>query len=430
MRAFGVVLQPQEVFADVHLRREADVVVDKLLAERECFRAAHREQFDLVAEMLEVGGGEDAESAGKVRNEDRAGLLVLFLEFDGEERAFRLGWERNLSPCADGFDKALDADADRASGVAFVELQHQEFLHGDFVQHPVHFVGENRVVSATEADDLHEFERGILGGEHRRPEHSHVERVLDFHPGVPIDVLVEDPGKRFRREDGDSHPREMLRNVVVDERVRMVGTPGEAYREVALFSDVFENLSAFFCECRAKSRKRLFALGHRLVENLFGNTPEVVEVVHRLLAAQLHVCPVERGLDHRNPVAVFRVIRIAADVGISLHDGAYGSRLELRVIARQGDHHREEDAIDLLVDEIENVTVDELCREANRVACDALESAFKELVVALTADDDRVAERGEERFPVGKARPEFERPRNADGLSRLREELFRRVVLD
>ena len=68
MRAFGVLLQPQEVFADVHLRGEADVVVDELLAERERFRAAHREQLDLVAEMLEVGRGEDAESAGEVRD--------------------------------------------------------------------------------------------------------------------------------------------------------------------------------------------------------------------------------------------------------------------------------------------------------------------------------------------------------------------------
>lgn len=155
-----------------------------------------------------------------------------------------------------------------------------------------------------------------------------------------------------------------------------------------------------------------------------------MEVVHRLLAAQIRVRPVERGLDHGDSVAGLGVVRVAADVGIALYDGAHGGRFELRVIARQGDHHREENAIDLLVDEIENVSVDELCREADRVACDALEPAFEELVVALLADDDRVAERREERFPVGKARPEFERARDADGLSRLREELLWRVVLD
>ena len=266
--AFGVVFEPQEVFADVHLGGEADVVVDILLAERERFRTSHREQLDLVAEMLEVGRGEDAESAGEVRDKDCAGFFVLFLELDGEERPFRLGRKFDLSPCADGFDKALDADADRAAGVAFVELQHQKFLHGNFVQHPVHFVGENRIVSAAEAHDLHEFERGILCREHRRSEHPHMERVLDFHPGMPIDVLVEDSGERFRREDGNSHPRKVLRDVVVDEHVRMVGTTGEAYREVALLSDFVENLSALFGECRAECRKRLFALGHRLVENL------------------------------------------------------------------------------------------------------------------------------------------------------------------
>ena len=76
------------------------------------------------------------------------------------------------------------------------------------------------------------------------------------------------------------------------------------------------------------------------------------------------------------------------------------------------------------------MAVDELGREADCIRRHAVEACFEHLVVALAAYDNGVTEGGEECFPVGEAVPEFEHARNTDGLSVLRQENLRSVVLD
>ena len=77
-----------------------------------------------------------------------------------------------------------------------------------------------------------------------------------------------------------------------------------------------------------------------------------MEVVYCLLAALFQIGPVENRLNHWNTVAVFRIVGVAADIGIALDDGADGCSRKFAVIAGEGDHHREENGVHFFVDEI------------------------------------------------------------------------------
>jgi len=122
VRNFRMLFDPQEVFTDVHLGREADVVMHVFFAKSKGFRTAERKLDRIVTERTEVCRGENTERIGKVRDENRALLLVCIEELCRVKRTFRFGRELDLATGAYGFDKALDADADRSAGVAFVEL--------------------------------------------------------------------------------------------------------------------------------------------------------------------------------------------------------------------------------------------------------------------------------------------------------------------
>ena len=77
---FGVVDEPLEAFADVHLAGEADVVVHELLAELDGFLIGHGQVFGHVALRLDVFACEHGESGGEVRREDLPARLVFFHE--------------------------------------------------------------------------------------------------------------------------------------------------------------------------------------------------------------------------------------------------------------------------------------------------------------------------------------------------------------
>ena len=329
-----------------------------------------------------------------------------------------------------GLDKALDADADRAAGVTFVELEHEHFFVGIAVHHAHHFVGQDGIMAATEAHYLGKFHVRVSRRDHRGAQHAQVERVLHFHAGVARNVLVIDARERFCCQDRDAHRGKMACDVVVDEHVGVVGAARNHDGKAVVRLHVVENLLAFFEERGAVVVERLFAFGHRLVQSLSVDVPVVVEPVDGLAAAEFRVCPVENRLVHRDAVVLFGFVRVLADVRITLHDGADGRGVKLGVVAGERDHHREEDAVDLLVDEAEHVAVDELGREADRVRRHAVEARFEHLVVALAADDDGVTECREERLPVGEAVPEFEDARDADGLAVLWQQDLRGIVLD
>ena len=343
--------------------------------------------------------------------------------------AFRLVREFRGTAGLHGFDKALDTDADRAAGVALVQLEHEHFLVGIAVHHAHHFVGQDGIVTAAEAHDLSEFDVRVLRGDHRSADHAEVERVLDFHAGMCRHVLVKDSRERFGGEYRDAHRGKVACDVVVDEHVRMIGAARDHHGEGVLRADIVQNLLAFFEERGAVALERLLAFVDGLVQNLLVDFPVVVEPVDGLAPAEFRVEPVENGLVHRNAVVLLGLVGILADVRVGLHHGAHRGGRELGVVTRDGDHHREEDAVDLLFDKAEHVAVHELCGEADGVAGNAVEAGFEHLVVALAAHDDGVAEAREESLPVGEGCPEFEHARDTDGLPVVGGELGRGVVL-
>ena len=285
-------------------------------------------------------------------------------------------------------------------------------------------------MSATEAYDLCKFDVRILRRNHGGTNHAQVEGVLDFDTGVARHILVVNAGERFGGQHRNAHGGKVACDVVVDERVRMVRAACNHHGKGVLCAYVVEDLLAFFQKRGAVVVECLLAFGNSLVQKLLVELPVFVEPVNSLASAELGVEPVENRLVHGNAVILFGLVGILAHVRVGLHHGANGRCRELGVVTRDCNHHREEDAVDLLFNEAEHVAVHELCREANRVRGHAVEARFEHLVVALAAHYDGVAEACKEGLPEGERCPEFEHARNTDGLAVVFDELCRSVVLD
>ena len=82
LRNIGVIDEPLEGFADVHLAGEADIVVHELLAELDGFPVGHGQVFGDVAFALHVLARKHGKCGGEVRRKDTAALLVF-----GDERS-------------------------------------------------------------------------------------------------------------------------------------------------------------------------------------------------------------------------------------------------------------------------------------------------------------------------------------------------------
>ena len=144
----------------------------------------------------------------------------------GADRAFAGGaLDGGLARAAlvDGLDERAHADAQRSGDVGFVELEDKRLLARAFLHEAADLIGKVGVVAAAEADKLHVLERGGVGGDDGAGEHALVEVVHDVD-ATCRQVDVGDAGDGVGRQHGMPHVGEHFGQVVVDERVVVVGT--------------------------------------------------------------------------------------------------------------------------------------------------------------------------------------------------------------
>ena len=233
-----------EGFADGHLRREADVVMDVSFPQLDGSFPTDVKRDGLRALAGERRRHEQGERVRGVRHEDGldapVGLDVLDGVGVGQRvvgggcreaggRAFACGaLDGGLARAAlvDGLDERAHADAQRSGDVGFVELEDKRLLARAFLHETADLVGEVGVMAAAEADELHVLERRGVGGDDGAGEHALVEVVHDVDAACR-QVDVGDAGDGVGRQHGMPHVGEHFGQVVVDERVVVVGAAGK-----------------------------------------------------------------------------------------------------------------------------------------------------------------------------------------------------------
>ena len=240
-----------EGFADGHLSWEADVVMNVAFPQLDGSFPTDVKRDGLRALTGERRRHEQGERVRGVRHEDGLDAPVGLDVLDGVGVGQRVvGGCRRAGECAslggvgcvfaggvldgglaraalvDGLDERAHADAQRPGDVGFVELENKRLLARAFLHEAADLVGKVGVVAAAEADELHVLERGGIGGDDGAGEHALVEVVHDVDAACR-QVDVGDAGDGVGRKHGMPHVGEHFGQVVVDERVVVVGAAGK-----------------------------------------------------------------------------------------------------------------------------------------------------------------------------------------------------------
>ena len=420
VRVVLTALECRERLADHDLRGEADVVVHIAFAQADGILAPDIKGLGAHALIAHRRGHEPAERMGGVGDQRdlvvpvALGVLDLIRVVERMDRVHPGALGTLLrATTVDRLDKRTHANAHGTGDVALIELDHHRNLGAHLAHHARDLVGEIRIVAAAEAAHLHELELGRRCDDDRARQHARMVVVHDVDAAVgKIDVA--DPRHRIGRQHGDAALREELGQPVVDQRVVVVRARSDHHRVAAVLVHVLEHLPAAQLQLVLKRLLRAVRLLGRL-----GN--QVGIDIEGLLAPRLElavsvalVVPVEQRRIERNAETLLRVIGIAHHVGVSLYDGAHPLAGRGGVFGghRRDDGH--EDAVDAGVDEIADVPVDELGREAHGVGCDVRQTALVHRLGAASRDAHLKAERAEERRPERHGVPELEHTGNAD----------------
>ncbi len=144
-----------------------------------------------------------------------------------------------------GLDERAHADAQRPADIAFVHLKHQRGLAARFLHQADYLVGKVGIVAAAEADDLHELHVGALCGKHAGGKHARVEVVHHVDKAVLQRHLFA-AWHRIGSEHGDAALGEQRGQVVVHQRVVVVGTPRQHHGVGAVVARLRQHFRSAF----------------------------------------------------------------------------------------------------------------------------------------------------------------------------------------
>jgi len=423
--------------ADDDLRGEADVVVHVLLAQANGLVAPDFQRHRAQALLREHGGHHAAERMARVGYQHHAlaacGLVELLRVWVVERRLglHRLRGVGLLQGAAHvhGLDERAHADAQRPGDVALVDLQHERRLVGKLAHDADDLVGEVSVVPAAEAHDLGIFQVGALRAQNGVRQHARMEVV--HH--VEARMRQVDLG-RARNGVGRQHRNalrcELVGQVVVHQRVVVVGTPGEHDGVSALGLDLFEHARAFGQQLGAEGILRGVGLRDGRLHEVAANAEGLAHPGRELLLAVGGGVPVPQRVVELHAEALLGVIRIADDHRVALHHGAHRLARLFGVLGRNRGDDRHEYAVDTAFHQVAHVSVHELRREADGVGRHCGQAVLEQRAVALARELHVEAQCAPERRPERRVVPEGQHARQADGQVALLAQLFHRVILE
>ncbi|CAN4032778.1 metal-dependent hydrolase, partial [Dysosmobacter welbionis] len=170
-------LQGVDQLADDHLTGEADVIVGVLLPHPDLLHAAHRQAHRPNTLPVHQGREKSGHRGGDIWHQHSPQLPVLLAVLhrvglrQAAGRLLRLGRAAQLYR----LNKGLDPDAERPGGLALIHLQDQGRLAAALPQQADDLIGQNGIMAAAKADDLHVLQAGLLRCHHGAGEHPGVE---------------------------------------------------------------------------------------------------------------------------------------------------------------------------------------------------------------------------------------------------------------
>ena len=159
-------------------------------------------------------------------------------------------------------------------------------------------------MAAVEVDQLDVFQVGAAGCFEGGREHAGVE-VIDDVEQAEREVRRVDLGQGVRRQHGDAQVREVAGQVVVDERVVLVGAAGEHHGIAAARLDLLHDLQGAGLQLGAEGELGGVCLLDRLAGELFWDAEAVAHPRAELALAVLGRVPVpQRGVEGHAPAAL------------------------------------------------------------------------------------------------------------------------------
>ena len=309
--------------------------------------------------------------------------------------------------------KGAHPDAQRALDVALVEFEHQRGLAGDLPHHPYDLVREIGIVPAAETDDLHILQPRITGGKDRRREHPGMV-VVDDVQCAAAQIHLGGPGHRIDGEHRDPQCGKHLRQIVVHQRIVLIGTGGQHHRIASGLANLVEDPCTRRLQLRSEGALGPIGGGDGSSGFLRGDAAAPLHVSDKLIVPVGIVIPEEhRGIKRDAPL-LFRTVRIADNKGIPLDHRAHRIAGLLGVLGGHNADGGHKDAVHLLLYQVADVPMHQFGREADGVRGHRRKAAFIEFAGARPGDLDSVSKRLEKGLPEGHIVPEGEHPGQPD----------------
>ena len=415
----GVILaavQGGQGLADDDLRREADVVMDVLLAQAD----------GLVPAQLH-GHGPDvlgrkgrrhhpAESVGGVGHQDHPLFDVGLGELDGVGIGQGLDLGADAPGPADGgrLHKGAHPDAEGTLGVALVQFEDEGALARDLVHHAGDLVREVGVVAAAKADDLDVLQAVVLGGQHGGSQHPGVVVVDDVQPAAGEVHLVH-VGQGVVGQHRDAQADEQFGQRVVDQLVVLIGAAGQHHRVAVLGVAAVQHGLAGGFQLIGEAGLGGVAGGDGLPGQGRVDAERGGHILGQLAVPVGVVVPVEQRRVKGDAPAALGVVRVADDDGVALDHRAHRLAGGGGAVGLDGGDGGHEDAVHLPFGQVPQMAVDQLGREADGVRRDGGQAFLVQGAGALARQLDLEAQAAPEGVPEGHGLPEGEHPGDADG---------------
>lgn len=232
---------------------------------------AGRQGDEPVARQFEEGGEELGVPFGEVGTEQGAAALLFGESACGDVWGGCGGTIAAAARRRDGLDQRPHAQPQRADVVHVVDFQHCVVLVVPF-QDGADLVEDEGVGAAAEGGELHQMEVGIGAVANEVGGLEDAVGVAPLGDGVQFVVNTRARcGRHILGDNVDAHVGDGVRDLVLDERVDMVGTGGEQNHHAVLVDGGGEDLVGAAGELRKIVVLRLYRRLHRRFCRCRGN---------------------------------------------------------------------------------------------------------------------------------------------------------------
>ena len=279
-----------------------------------------------------------------------------------------------------------------------------------------HLIGGDRVQAAAEGGDLQHFEMGRMGNHL-----GHGEDPICVGPLGQDRALLQRTigGKRYRvlRNNVHAESREELRESVVDQRIGVVRPAGNDHGKALLLPCLFHQRGGPLLQRTLHLPLRFEPPFHGLRDPFFPD-PEPLQKEMELLFQQRRILETDDRAVDRDAEAALRVDRAPDNVGVTGHDGAVEAVLGIGVLPALEDHHRVEDPVHPLLDQIEDMAVGKLSRKTDVIGHHRPDTLFEEFRPGRRGENHPESAVGQQCTPERKVFIQVQHAWDAEGEKR------------